>query len=144
MSNEVTVGDFHYLIGQMPAKKQWHVLRRLLPLLTTSSSALEQGVKAIRDNSKTIEDLFNAIVPVGKALRELSDEDSDYVMDHCLACCRRKTAGERWVPIVQGSDILFEDISLAQRMELVYHVLMENYSSFFTELLGKLPSVPAS
>lgn len=162
-STTVTIGEHDYLIERLPARKAWHVLRRLLPVLTRSTAALRDGLKLLRNEGadssppdqgeagaaptaeamaaagSQIADIFAAAGPIADALRDLTDEDSDYVMTQCLSACKRK-AGQHWAPVIRDGSVMFQDISMIQQLELVFMVLRENLSDFFTELRGRFPA----
>ncbi len=160
----VTIGEHDYLIERLPARKAWHVLRRLLPVLTRSTAALRDGLKLLRNDDAAalppdqgedasgeptveamaaagsqIADIFSAAGPIADALRDLTDEDSDYVMTQCLSACKRK-AGQHWAPVIRDGSVMFQDITMIQQLELVFTVLRENLSDFFTELRGRFPA----
>ena len=164
-STTVTIGEHEYLIERLSARKAWHVLRRLLPVLTRSTAALRDGLKLLRNDptppppdqgdepaaptaedlaeaGSQIADIFAAAGPIADALRDLSDEDSDYVMTQCLSACKRR-AGQHWAPLVRDGAVLFQDVTMIQQLELVFTVLRENMSDFFVELRGRFPGVKA-
>lgn len=135
---EVEVDGQFYLIGQMKARQQRNVLRRLLPLLPPVKTALTALLKAIQDELDSSADLFfEAVGPLAKAIAGLSDEDSDYVVDTCLTHVKRKVSGG-WQMLVNSSgDMQYEDVKLPQQMRLVFYVLKENFADFLRGLPGQ-------
>lgn len=122
MSETVEVGGFTYRIGRMDVRKQFHVARRIGPaMLGFLGGSMIKGAK-----------LADMIGPVINALSKMSDEDSDYVLDQCMAVVSRAENGGEWARIVApGGGMMFQDIGLPQMLKLAQEVLSENLRGFF-------------
>lgn len=121
MSDTVEVGGFTYRIGKMPAREQFHVTRRLGPAIMgfLGSAASGGGI-------------MGALGPIIDHLSKMSDEDSDYVLDHCLSVVHRSQPNGEWAKVrAPNGALMFEDIELPQLINLTRAVLMENLSGFF-------------
>ncbi|WP_144156557.1 phage tail assembly chaperone [Paraburkholderia sp. BCC1885] len=120
MLDTVEVNGQSYRIGKMPAREQFHVVRRLGPAIM---GFLASGVKG--------GSVAGAIGPIIDHLSKMSDEDSDYVLDHCLSVVHR-AQGNDWVKVrAPNGALMFNDIELPQLINLTRAVLTENLRGFF-------------
>ena len=69
--NEFEVDGHIYRSKKMAARTQFHVMRRMAPILAPLQ-AVASG------------DMTGSLVALAEAIGGLSDEASDYVLDHCL------------------------------------------------------------
>lgn len=120
MNDIVEVGGHKYRIGRIDARKQFHVARRLAPLLA--------GMSGIPDKSAG----FAAFLgPLADALSGMSDEDVDYVLDVCLSVCQRIQPNGHPAPVMTRGGLMFEDIDMGQMIQLAVKVIQENLGGFF-------------
>ena len=122
-----------YVVGQLDARKQFHVVRRLAPVIKSIAPILALA------NPEAGIDLISATAAVVDGIGALSDVDADYALDTCLGAVRRVQPGVPTpVPVksVNGAGLMFQDIndSLALQLRLAAAVIMENLSVFFDEL----------
>jgi hypothetical protein len=150
--SEKTINGTTYKIGQLPARTQWNVARRVMPLLEGVAPAIGEILK----NRSTSPDpdggtqsvtppvdwlaLGTACVgPLTKALSNLSDAESDYVINACLSVVTRPNANNSaWVKFstAAGQPMFQDDNDLRVIMPLVGAVLWENVGSFLAMLGG--------
>ncbi|GBU18024.1 MULTISPECIES: phage tail assembly chaperone [Methylobacterium] len=124
---EFEVDGQTYRSGRMNARTQFHVLRRMAPILgPLQSLAANQGGA-------------NALPVFADAIGGLSDEATDYILDHCLAVVERKQ-GEAWARIKPPNvgALMFQDIDLMAMLQIAAHVLRDNYSELFQRGLAGL------
>jgi hypothetical protein len=120
MSEPVEIGGQMYRIGRMDAKKKFHVARRLAPLLSAWSSA------------KPGADMMQSLGPIADALSRMSEEDTDYVLDACLAVCQREQPNGQWAPVCTTSGrMMFQDIDMPEMVQLAVNAVRENLAAFF-------------
>jgi hypothetical protein len=120
MNDIVEVGGQKYRIGRIDARKQFHVARRLAPLLA--------GMSGVPDKSAG----FAAFLgPLTDALSGMSDEDVDYVLDICLGVCQRLQPNGHPAPVMVRGGLMFEDIDMGQMIQLAVKVIQENLGGFF-------------
>lgn len=153
MATEVTVRGTTYQIGRLSARAQWNVARRVLPLVEGVVPAIRSAlpkrplVKMGDDGPDT--DQAAAIDwaavgtaclgPITEALSHLTDADSDYVIDTCLACVRRPNGAGQQVPVMRNGQFMFQqDDDFAVLIALTAAVLQENLGGFLAELPGLL------
>lgn len=125
MNEIVEVGGQKYRIGRIDARKQFHVARRLAPLLAGMSNAFG-------GNTGKTAGFEKFIVPLTDALSGMSDEDVDYVLDICLGVCQRVQPNGQGAPVIaRGGGLMFEDIDMGQMIQLAVKVIQENLGGFF-------------
>lgn len=120
--NELTeIGGQQYRIGRLDAKKQFHVARRLAPLLAGLGGALQAESK----------EFVQLVAPIADALSKMSDEDTDYVIDTCLAVVQRRQNNQWASVVVRNGGLMFQDIDMAQMLQLTVAVIQGNLGNFF-------------
>lgn len=137
---ELEINKIRYITGRLTAFEQFHIMRRLAPLLSGLGESLAKlPTTAPNENGAAAdvsdEDVWNAIGPVANVLSKMSDADTDYVLKHCLSKITRFN-GQNWVPIMAQGNLMFEDIDLSAMMNLTISTVQENLASFF-------PAAPA-
>lgn len=119
MNDIVEVGGHKYRIGRIDARKQFHVARRLAPLLA--------GMTGLQNKSAG----FSAFLgPLTESLSGISDEDVDYVLDVCLGVCQRIESNGHPAPVMTRSGLMFDDIDMGQMVQLAIKVIQENLGGF--------------
>jgi hypothetical protein len=123
-------GQWYITSPPMDAREQLHVAKRLAPVFL----ALSQSVA---DNS---------YLAIGRVIRDLPDEDGDYVFDQSLLHCQRKNAQGAWGPImVRNGGIMHDDIryDLMLQIQIVGRVINANLGGFLTAVGKSLSAAPA-
>lgn len=121
MSLEVQAGGKTYRVGKLDALLQFHVMRRLAPVLPK--------LAAMQGN-----DLAAALEPIAQGVAGMTDADSEYIIKTCLSVAERKQPGGGWAALTVNGAMMFEDLDMAAMLTLVWHVLQHNLSGFFADL----------
>jgi hypothetical protein len=121
---ELAIEDKTYRTGKLDAKTQFHIVRRLLPLVSSIGTLSADRL-----------DMTNMVTAFADAISKLSDEDCDYVLAKALSVCQRKE-GQAWAPVWNRSAdrMQYDDIDLVVMMQLTVAVLQENLGGFFPAL----------
>jgi hypothetical protein len=123
--NEITVGEYTYSIGKLDALKQFHVARRLVPVLAAFTRIGE---------APTSEGLgVKALLPIAEALSKMSDEETEYIINTCLSVVQRQDSGKLQRIMLQGR-FVYEDIKMPDMIKLTSETIMENMGDFFAGL----------
>lgn len=138
----VDVGGRTYLISPIDARAQFHVGRRLAPLVATlgiSLSTFERGV------SLSVDDVLPSVGPLTMMASKMTDEEWDYVIATALGACRRLEPGadgrENWAPVVvNGQNMYAADMGLLHMGRLAFESLRFSMGDFFVELLAQSAS----
>lgn len=126
---EFEINGASYRAQQMDAMKQFHVVRRLAPLMGEFA-----GLKSAEP-----EKAFEAIA---SAVSKMSDADADYVIGTCLDSVERQ-AGNQWGKIRVSGRLMYADLPLPDMLQIVWQVLQGNLGSFFPALLANSPDTLA-
>jgi len=118
--SDIEVNGIEYRIATLDAMTQFHIARRITPVL--ASMAGEGDV---------MEKLLTSI-------GNLSDADTEYVIGKCLTGCLRKREDGQFVKIYNSGRFMFEDIKLTEIIKLTMSTIEENLSDFFTGMRSTL------
>lgn len=115
-----------YKIEQLDALTQFHVVRRLAPVLGKIIPALNEA-RAGTDLS-----FFETL---SMAVSEMTDEDANYCIFTLLKRVKRKQAqGLGWAAVTAGNQqIMFSDIDITVMLQIVAKAIQFNFSDFFSE-----------
>jgi len=122
-----------YRSGKLNARQQFHVARRLAPVLGGLATA-SQGKT---DNFATF------LQPIADAIAGMSDADCDYVLDNCLAIVQRQQ-GSSWANIFVNKAQMFDDIDMGVMLQIASKVITENLGGFFQGSAASLLSTPTA
>ena len=139
---EFEVGGQTYRIGKLDAFRQFHVSRRIAPIIPTLVPVF---VKLAREGSLTndIAGLSELLVPFAEGIANMSDEASEYLIANCLSVVQRKNA-TGWAQVwnTQGKVCMFDDMDLGIIMQLVMKVIQDSLGPFIQGLLTSQASGP--
>lgn len=127
MSHEIPIKGKKYRVGEIPAMKQFHVLRRLAGVLGGLGDLAKLGPDM---------DPFAALEPLAEGVSKMSDQDAEYVINTCLAAVEMEQASGGWAKVVSKGRLMFENMGMMTMLRLTMEVLKHNLSDFF----GDLPS----
>ena len=125
---EFQVGEYTYRSTKMPARTQFHVLRRAAPIVGPLQAMVGGSVGA------------EALPIFAEAIGSLSNENCDYILDEALAVVQRKQADTIWAPIKAPNSeaMMFKDIDMVVMLQIAAHVLKDNFSALFSGGLASL------
>jgi len=125
---DIVIGDATYRTGRLDARRQFHVVRRLAPVLSSLSDLSGLGSESLE-----------ALEPLARAVAGMVDADADYVINKCLGVVERRQPSGGWARVMSGDKLMFEDLDMAAMLRLVWAVLEDNLSGFFADLPRGLP-----
>lgn len=136
---EFVVEGNTYRAGRINALEQFHIVRRLAPVVAELAPALQKlgPISALKDEAQAeaaLErvGLDEVLGPLALAFGKLSDEDANYVLLGLLrACSRREPNGLGWSPVASVGGIMFADVSMPGLLQLGWAVFRENLQGFF-------------
>lgn len=142
MTVTVEVGGARYRVGRMNAMTQFHVGRRLAPVLAILGlkAASMIGEAPPTDDKDVMESFVPLLAPLAEVLARMSDEDSNYVVERCMLVTEREITEGKWQMVVaSGSSpvadrFMFQDIDLHVMLRLVLEAIRENLAGFMTGL----------
>lgn len=149
--SEFEINGIPYKSTKLNAKDQWHITRRLLPVLTgirplaiawaqaeiakneaEKAETPEAKAKALAQEvefAKTREEMLKGLA---ESLKQLSDEDSDFIIDLCMSKTMRNP-GTGWVAIwnkAAGRE-MFPDIDMGLMLTVVGTIIQGEMANFF-------------
>lgn len=150
---EIKLKGVSYRIGRINAIQQFHVSRRVAPILATLGLSLgPELLEHLKDKRGwTVDEVLPSIGPLSHILAGMSDEHVDYVLATCLGAVTRcqPNMGPRnsdlWAPVTAagGRDMAFEDIDMPTMVRLCIAVMEHNLMDFWKEL-GEPSNSPSS
>lgn len=130
------VGGNSYRIGKMNALSQFHVSRRLGPILATMGVSLQTLSGGFKPD---LMDFAAVLGPATAMMAKMTDEDTNYIIFNCLSVVARKQ-GEGWANICSDGGLMFEDIEMPDLIRLVVDVLHHNLGNFLQGLVDDASS----
>ena len=116
----------------MPAIKQFHVVRRLTPLIDAAKDMLDdKTVKRLMEGGKT-EDVQLSdfhLGPIASVLASLPDADFEYVVNACLDVTELKQPDGGFAPVRVKGVVMFP-FDLSTLIGIVWNVLKGNLPVF--------------
>lgn len=118
---EFEIGGNTYRSGKMDTFKQFHVSRRLVPIL--GNVAVAVGGEASFDD---------LVQPLMHGIASMTDADCDFILEACLKVVQRQQ-GNAWSPVYAGTNqaLMFDDIDMSAMLQIAGKVIQDNLSGFF-------------
>ena len=110
MALEIDLNGHRYSIGKLSAKQQFHMSRRIAPIVPTLIPVFVRGGGRQADQRGSGRHGRCAPTP-GRWLAAMKDEDAEYVLDTCMQAVQRKQE-HGWANIWSASQRvpMFQDI----------------------------------
>jgi len=125
---EFELSEKRYSVGKLDARTQFHIVRRLAPVLSELAPALKN-----KGND------LEALVPLTGAIAKLTDEDADYCLFGLLKVVYRfQGQGLGTGPVCTGNSLMYDDIDMSVMLQLAWKSLSYNMSGFFVGLPSAL------
>ena len=129
----IEINKVTYRVGKLPALAQFHVSRRLGPVIATMGIELAQ----LKDGMKLdFSDFIPLLGPITDVMAKMSDADVNYIIFTSLGVVSRQQdeAGKKFAPITTNMSLLFEDIDMPVMLRLTVEVLRDNLQGFLPGL----------
>ena len=131
---EFEIGGKNYRSGKLGAMAQFHLSRRIAPIIPTlipvfvklSKGGLNQDLSGFAD----------VLGPFALGLSEMTDEAGEYIIGACLSVVQRNS-GKSWVPVwsMQAKGPMFEDIEMDAMIKITVRVIQDNLGPFIKGIL---------
>lgn len=141
MENSFELNGRKFKLGKIDAFRQFHIVRRIGPLLSEFMPALagmsQKKLDKMSEEEKLAE-FGRAMTPVMAGLAKLSDADSEYVLFRLLGAVEvHQKDFDTWAKVSTDAGIMMQDIELPVLLQLAGRSLMFNLSGFFDLLPRK-------
>ncbi len=135
---EFEIGGRKFKLCKISAFKQFHIVRRIGPLLSDLLPALKdasniKNLDALPEGGK-LEHFAKIAGPIMTGLSKLSDADADLVLFGLLASVEVQQAQGNWAMVASGSLLMIQDIELPVMLQLAGRAFAYNLSGFFAGL----------
>lgn len=135
MAQELDLNGHRYSIGKLSAKQQFHVSRRIAPIVPTLIPVfvrLAAGGRGITEDPGGMADVLQ---PLADGLAAMKDEDADYVLDTCMQAVQRRQE-HGWTAIWSAGQRvpMFQDIDLSVMLPLALRVIVGSLGPFIQEI----------
>lgn len=141
MDNSFDFGGRKFKLNKIDALKQFHIVRRIGPILTDLLPVMKGITQASNSEEQPIESqLENAgkfLGPIMNGLSKLSDSDSELVLHGLLHSVEVQQAAGNWAKISTGSMLMIQDMELPVLLQIAGRAFMFNLSGFFAGLPQK-------
>lgn len=124
-----------YDAGKIDAMRQFHIVRRLAPVLGKLAALAPQMDRLKRELADTESERL--LASLGEAVSVMPDADVEYVLNACLDVTQIRQESGGWAKLRANGVIMFP-IDLATMLGIAAHVLKDNLSGFFDELPSAL------
>jgi hypothetical protein len=151
MNELITIGEHDYTIGRLNALDQFHVSRKIAPIVPTlmpiitevAKGDLSKAIESIElgDNNElgSLEPLAQALEPFMEAFAKMPEDDVNYVIHKCLSVVKRGSS-----VVCRGQTIMFDDLDMGQILPLVVAVIRVSLGNFIQGLLTKASNMKQS
>jgi len=140
MDRNFQIGERQFKLNKINALKQFHIVRRIAPILgdiaPTLASMQKMNIEELEENDR-FEQLSKLITPIMNGLSRLSDADANLVLTGLLGAVEMKQDGGNWAFLARDNNLMFDNLDLSILLNAAGRSLMFNLSGFF----GALPQV---
>lgn len=134
-------GSLKFKLSKVDVFKQFHVARRMGPILGEIVPVMAQIHKASEKTGITESEKFEEIAkmakPIMDGLAKLSDEDANYCLFGLLSAVEIQQASGNWARVANDSHLLFQDLELPVLLAAAAAAFKYNLSNFFAVLPRK-------
>lgn len=140
MENSFEIQGRKFKVGKIDAFRQFHIVRRVGPLLADMMPAMAAIAKKKTDMDKLsetqkLEEMAKVFQPLMQGLSKLSDADADYVLFRLLGAVEvHQPQFDSWARVATDTGIMMQDLELPVLLQAAGRALMFNLSGFFSLL----------
>lgn len=132
------IGGRKFKLNKIDAFKQFHIVRRVGPILADMFPAMI-GQSKNKDFDGMSEDqkldiLANFITPIMQGFSKLSDDDANLVLTGLLESVEVQQSTGNWARIASNKMIMIQDFELPAMLQIAGRAFMFNLSGFFNVL----------
>lgn len=138
MDNDFELGERKFKLRKLNAFKQFHIVRRIAPVLADILPAIGSLQKISSTDSKKsetekFEESAIVLTPILKGFSKLSDQDSEFLLFGLLSSVEVQT-GAVWSKVATENMLMMQDLELPALLQIAGRAFMFNLSGFFSVL----------
>jgi len=137
MDRDFSVNGRDFKLNKFDAFKQFHIVRRIAPILADMLPAMKDIQKVQNtelSETEKLDEFAKIAAPMMIGLSKLTDEDSNKVLYGLLSSVEIKQATGNWAKISTESMLMMQDLELPLLLQLAGRAFMFNLAGFFTAL----------
>lgn len=128
------IGERKFKLNKIDAFKQFHIVRRLGPILgdLIPVAAKMKSMNTDKPQDEQLEELAKLVTPIMNGLSKLSDEDANKVLlGLCSAVEMQQMPVGNWARVATDGGLMFQDLELPVLIQIAGRAFMFNLSGFF-------------
>lgn len=144
MENTFNVGGREFQLLKLDAIKQYHIARKMGPILPDIFAGLGDAKKLVSaTQEEQLEILAKLASPLLKEFSKLSEEDSEMILFGLLQGAEVKGVGGAWTRVARPASnpldkaMLCVELELPMLLQVAGRAFMFNLSGFFSALPAK-------
>lgn len=133
------IGGRKFKLNKIDAFKQFHIVRRMAPLLADLLPAMKdaKSISESADESEKLDQLAKIAAPFMSGISKLTDVDADRVLFGLLSSVEVLQSSGNWARVASDSMLMMQDLELPVLLQIAGRALMYNLSGFFAALPQK-------
>lgn len=133
------IGSKKFQLNKINAFKQFHIVRRIAPILADLLPAMKdvqkiQNTEGLSEDKK-LDEFAKIATPLMNGISKLSDKDADLVLFGLLSSVQVQQETGNWANVSTETMLMMQDLELPILLQLAGRAFMYNLSGFF----GALP-----
>lgn len=139
---EFSVNGQNYRSAKIDAMRQFHLSRKLAPIIPTLIPVFLQLAETRKASDKPLsgEDMSSLSVllePFAEGIASISDEHAEYILGTCMSVVQRQQ-GTTWMSVWNSGQkvCMFDDIDAGSMIQIGFQVIRESLGPFISGLLS--------
>lgn len=137
MNNDFEINGKKFKLSKINALKQFHIVRKIGPILTELLPALQElqksDIQKLSEN-ENLESLSKFVTPIMNGLSKLSDAEADKVLYGLLSSVEVQQPAGNWSRVSTDTMLMMQDMELPILLQIAGRAFMFNLSGFFAVL----------
>lgn len=134
------IGSKKFKLNKLNALKQFHIARRVTPILADLLPYLKDFKLAltVTSESEKLEQFAKIATPFMNGISKLSNADSELVLIGLLSCVEVQQSSGNWARIANDEMIMIQDLDLPVLLQAAGRGFIYNMKGFFDGLPAQL------
>lgn len=131
------IGTRKFKLNKIDAFKQFHIARRIAPILADLLPAMKDIQKVQKgelSETEKLDEFVKIAAPLMNGLSKLSDEDANRILFGLLASVEVQQQTGNWAKIANGESLMMQDLELPILLQVAGRAFAFNLSGFFAAL----------
>lgn len=133
------IGTRKFKLNKIDAFKQFHIARRVAPLLGEMVPLFSEVAKNQKNSdsmgeSEKFDQFAKFVPPIMNGLSRLSDEDANKVLYGLLSSVEVKQSSGNWAKVATDTMLMMSDLELPILLNIAGRAFMFNIGGFFSAL----------